>query len=128
MREHVRAPGGTLEFFLDDLGSRTVRVSLAEVAAGTFDEGERRDLAALLKVSVDSNRSLGTGLVMYHLRDPLLAINVAFRDQLPPRDNRTVSLAPDPEAPVDLSSWRALAHLPLELPPFPPLPVEGGIE
>jgi len=37
MRERVRAPGGTLEFFVDDLGSRTVRASLAEIANGTFD-------------------------------------------------------------------------------------------
>ncbi|MCM3877976.1 MAG: hypothetical protein NEA02_16365 [Thermoanaerobaculia bacterium] len=126
MRERVRAPGGTLEFFVDDLGSRTVRASLAEIAAGTFDEDERRDLGALLKVSVDSNHTMGTEMPTYHLRDPLFAVNVALRDQVLPPDRRTVVLAPDPAAPVDLSSWRALAHLPLDLPPFPPLPAEGG--
>jgi hypothetical protein len=128
MRERVRAPGGTLEFFVDDLGSRTVRASLAEIATGTFDEDERRDLGTLLKVSVDSNRTIGTEMPIYRLRDPLLAVNVAFRDQVPPPDKRTVVFAPDPAIPADLSSWRGLAHLPLDLPPFPPLPPEGGVK
>jgi hypothetical protein len=47
---------------------------------------------------------------------------------LQPPDKRTVVFAPDPAAPTDLSSWRAFAHLPLDLPPFPPLPAEGGIK
>ncbi len=132
MRERVRAPGGTLDFFVEDLGSRTVRVSLAEIAARTFDEDERRDLAALLKVSVESNSSVGTSfrgtsLSIYHLRDPLLAVNVALRDQLPPPDKRTVVFVPDSSAPTDLSSWRAFARLPLDLPPFPPLPPEAPV-
>jgi hypothetical protein len=128
MRARVRAPGGSLEFFVDDLGSRTVRASLAEIAAGTFDEDERHDLATLLKISVESNRSVGTELPVYHLRDPLLAVNVAFRDQLQAPDKRTVVFAPDPAPPTGLSLWRALARLPLDLPPFPPLPEEGGIK
>jgi hypothetical protein len=127
MRHRVRAPGGTLEFFIEDFGSRTVRASLAEIAAGTFDEVERRDLGPLLRMSVESNRSLGAEFPIYHLRDPLLALNVAFLDQLPPPDKRTVVFAPDPAAPADLSSWRALARLPLDLPPFPSLPPEGGV-
>lgn len=128
MRERVRAPGGTLEFFIDDFGSRTVRASLAEIAAGTFDEDERRDLGALLKVSVASNRTIGTEMPTYHLRDPLLAVTIPFLGQVPPPDQRTVVYAPDSAAPADLSSWRALAHLPLDLPPFPPLPAEGGVK
>jgi hypothetical protein len=128
MHEHVRAPGGTVEFFVDDFGSRTVRASLAEIAAGTFDEDERRDLGTLLRVSVESNQAIGTEMPTYHLRDSLLAVNVAFRDELPPPDKRTVVLAPDPAASADLASWRALAHLPLDLPPFPPLPAEGGVK
>jgi hypothetical protein len=127
-RERVRAPGGTLEFFIEDFGSRTVRASFAEIAAGTFDGDERRDLATLLKISIDSNRSLGTELPIYHLRDPLNAVNVAFRDQLQPPDKRTVVFAPDPAAPADLSSWRAFARLPLDLPPFPALPPESPIQ
>lgn len=128
----VRAPGGTLDFFVDDFGSRTVRVSLAEIAALTFDEDERRDLAALLKVSVESNLSVGTSfrgtsLSIYHLRDPLLAVNVALRDQLEPPDKRTVVLVPDSSAPTDFSSWRAFARLPLDLPPFPPLSPEAPV-
>lgn len=128
IRERVRAPGGTMEFFVEDLGSRTVRVSLAEIAAGTFDEAERRDLAALLKISVESNPSLGTDSSIYHLRGPLLAVTVALRDQLQPPDKRTVVFVPDSSAPTDLASWRDFARLPLDLPPFPPLPVEGGIK
>lgn len=128
MRNRVRAPGGTLEYFVDDFGSRTVRASLGEIAAGTFDEDERRDLAELLKVSVDSNRALGTEFPNYHLRDPLQAVNVAFLAQLPKPVNRTVVFAPDPDAPTDLSPWRALAHLPLDLLPFPALPAQPGIK
>jgi len=128
MRNRVRAPGGTLEFFIDDFGSRTVRASLAEIAAGTFDDDERRDLGSLLRVSVDDNRTIGTEMPTYHLRDSLLSVNVAFRDELPPPDKRTVVLAPDPAASAGLAPWRALAHLPLDLPPFPPLPPEGGVK
>jgi hypothetical protein len=125
----VRAPGGTLEFFVDDFGSRTVRASLVEIGAATFDEDERRDLGTLLKVAVDINRSLGTGseFPIYHLRDPLLAVSIALRDQVLSPDKRTLVFAPDPSAPVDLSSWRALARLPLDLPPFPALPPESPI-
>jgi hypothetical protein len=130
IRHRVRAPGGTLEYFIDDFGSRTVRASLAEIAAGTFDEDERRDLAALLKMSVESDRSLGDFLA-FHLRGSLQAGYIAFLDQLQPLDKRTVVFAPDPAALTDLSSWRALAHLPLDLPPFPappPFPPpKGGV-
>ena len=128
LHTRVRAPGGTLGFFIEDFGSRTVRASLAEIAAGTFDEDERRDLGTLLKVSVDSNRTIGTEMPTYHLRDPLLSVTIPFLGQVPPPDKRTLVFAPDPSAPVDLSSWRALARLPLDLPPFPPLPPERGIK
>jgi hypothetical protein len=128
IRNRVRAPGGTLEYFIDDFGSRTVRASLAEIAAGTFNEDERRDLAALLKMSVESDRALGTEFPNYHLRDPLLAVNVAFLDQLPKPANRTVVFEPDPAVQADLATWRGLAHLPLDLPPFPALPAQGGIK
>jgi hypothetical protein len=130
-RNRVRAPGGTLEYFIDDFGSRTVRASLAEIAAGTFDEDERRDLAVLLKMSVESNRSLGTEFPAYTLREALLAVNIPFLDQLQPRDKRTVVFEPDPAALADLSSWRALARFPLDLAPFPappPFPPpKGGV-
>jgi hypothetical protein len=130
MRNRVRAPGGTLEYFVDDFGSRTVRASLAEIAARTFDEDERRDLAALLKMSVENDRSLGDFLA-FHLRDSLQAGYIAFLDQLQPLDKRTVVFEPDPADPADLSSWRALAHLPFNLAPFPappPFPPpKGGV-
>ena len=130
MRYRVRAPGGTLDYFVDDLGSRTVRTALAEIAARTFDEDERRDLAALLRVSVDSNRSIGD-FPMYDLRQSFFAVVVAFRDQVQPPDKRTVVFEPDPADPADLSSWRALARLPLYVTPFPappPFPPpKGGI-
>lgn len=127
MRLRVRAPGGTLEYHIEDLGSRTVRASLAEITAGTFDDDERGDLGMLLRLSSDSNRSIGAEMPVYHLRDPLLVLTIAFRDQLLSPDKRTLVFAADPAAPTDLSSWRALAHLPLDLPPFPALPPEGGI-
>jgi hypothetical protein len=124
----VRAPGGTLEYFVEDFGSRTVRATLAEITAATFDEDERRDLGTILKVSVESDRTIGSEMPTYHLRDPLLAIQIPFLGQVPPPDKRTVVYATDLAAPADLSAWRALAHLPLDLPPFPPLPVEGGLK
>ena len=80
-RHRVRAPGGTLEYFTDDFGSRTVRALLVEIGAATFDEEERRDLAALLKISLDSKRAIGTEMPVYHLHDPLLAVNIALRDR-----------------------------------------------
>lgn len=128
MRQTVRAPGGTLVFFLDELGSATVRTTLGEIAAGTFDEGERRDLGVLLRTSLESNRTIQTEGAVLGLRDPLLAATVALRDRVPRADQRTLALAPDPEPPGDLASWRALAHLPFDLPPFPALPPEKPIQ
>jgi hypothetical protein len=128
LHTRVRAPGGTLGFFIEDFGSRTVRASLAEIAAGTFDEDERRDIGTLLRVSVETNQAIGTEMPTYHLRDSLIAVNMAFLDQLKPPGTRTVVFAPDPTAPADLAAWRAFAHLPLDLPPFPPLPWEGVVK
>ncbi len=128
MRERVRAPGGTLTFFLSDLRSRTVRTTLGEISAATFDEDERRDLAVLLRTSVETNAALSSELPNFHVRDPLLAVNVAFRDEVPQPDRRTLELVPDPAPAGGLESWRALAHLPLDLPPFPVLPPENPIQ
>ena len=127
MRHRVRASGGTLTFHLDDLGSRTVRTILGEISAATFDEDERRDVAVLLRMSIESNRSLSAELPVFHLRDPLLAVSVAFRDQVSPPDRRTAVFVPDPAPPGDLGTWRALARLPLDLPPFPMPPPESPI-
>ncbi len=128
MRQVVRAPGGALTFFLDDLRSPSVRTTLGEISAATFDEDERRDLAVLLRTSVETNLSLSTELPIFHVRDPLLAVNVALRDQALPTEKRTLVLVPDPSPPGDLAVWRGLAHLPLDLPPFPALPPEKPIQ
>lgn len=127
-RKRVRAPGGTLEFFLDDFGSRTVRAALAEIRVATFDENERRDLSTLLRISVKDNRTLGREFPTYNFRDPILALSIPFLDQMPPPDKRTVVSVPDPAPQGDLASWRALAHLPLDLPPFPALPPDKPIQ
>lgn len=123
-RKRVRAPGGKLEFFLDDFGSRTVRTALSEIGAATFDEDERRDLAVLLRMSVEDNRTLSAEFPTHSFRDPLLALSFVFRDQILPRDKRTVVSMPDPAPSGDLAAWRSLVHLPLDLPPFPALPPE----
>ena len=128
MRERAVAPGGSLTFFLDDLRSRTVRMSLAEISAATFDEGERRDLAVLLLTSVEGAQARTAEAPLFSIQDPLLAVGVAFRDQQPLSERRTITLAPDPEPPSDLAPWRGLAHLPLDLPPFPVLPAEKPIQ
>jgi hypothetical protein len=127
MRQRVRAQGGTLTFLLDDLGTQTVRTTLGEITAGTFDEIERKDLGLLLRTSVDSNRSLSTEIPIFHLRDPLLAVSVAFRDQATPPESRTLAFAPDGPSTGNLAPWRALAHLPLDLPPFPAIVPENPI-
>jgi hypothetical protein len=128
MRQRVRAPGGTLVFLIDDLGSPTVKATLGEISAATFDEDERRDLGALLRTSVASNRSLSMELPNFNLRDSLLVVSVAFRDRVLRPELRTVVLSPDQSPLEDLASWRALAHLPLDLPPFPALPPEKPIQ
>ena len=124
----VRAAGGGLEFSLPDLSTQTVRATLAEITAATFDVDERSDLKTLLKVSPDANPSLPNRVIGLNTRNALFAVMVAFRGEIPPIQQRTVILAPDPAPPGDLSSWRALAHLPLDFPPFPALPPEKPIQ
>ncbi len=123
-RETVRAPGGSFTFFVDDMGSPTVRTTLAEIGAATFSEKERSDLAVLLKTSLESNRTIQAEGAQMNLRDPFIAANLALRDRALRPSDRTIVLAPDPQPPGDLATWRAIAHLPLELPPFPALPPE----
>jgi hypothetical protein len=123
--QRMRAPGGTLEFFIQDIGSQTVKMTLGEIT--TFDETERQDIAVLLRTSLDRNLSLSATLPNFHIRDPLLALIVAFRNDVLPRERRTVVLAPDPGSPGDLAPWRGLAHLPLDLPPFPAVVPENPI-
>jgi hypothetical protein len=127
MRQKIRAPGGSLDFILNDLSSRTVRATLANITGVTFDADERRELATLLLVSPGSNPAVPQNVVGLDVRSALFAAMVAFRDEVPPPPNRTVFLAPDPAPPGDLASWRGLAHLPLDLPPFPALPPENPI-
>jgi hypothetical protein len=67
----------------------------------TFVEEESRDLAFLLRASVEGNRPLSTDLPVFHLRDPLLAVSVAFRDLVPAPDKRTVVFAPEASAKFD---------------------------
>lgn len=126
-RQKVRAPGGSLDFILTDLSSRTVRTSLSEITAGTFDANERRDLVTLLKVAPDGAPSLPRDTFGLNARNALFSVTVAFRGDVPPVAQRTVVLAPDPAPAGDLASWRALAHLPLDLPPFPAIVPENPI-
>jgi hypothetical protein len=128
MRQRVRSPGGSLDFFLNDLSSRTVRASLADITGATFDADERRDLVTLLRVAPDGTPSFPNDVIGLNVRNALFAVTVAFRNDVPPVPQRTVRLAPDPEPPGDLAAWRALAHLPLDLPPFPALPPETPIQ
>lgn len=127
-RQKVRAPGGSLDFMLTDLSSRTVRTSLAEISAATFDANERSDLVTLLKVAPDGAPSLPRDTFGLNARNALFSVTVAFRSDLPPVPQRTVVLMPDPAPPGDLAAWRGLAHLPLDLPPFPALPPEKPIQ
>jgi hypothetical protein len=127
LRQRVRATGGTLEFFLSDLSSPTVRTTLSEIVAATFDPDERRDLRTLLKVAPEGTPALPNDVIGLNVRNALFAAVVAFRDEVPAAPLRTVLLAPEPAASGDLAAWRALAHLPLDLPPFPLIPPENPI-
>jgi hypothetical protein len=127
IRERIRAPGGSLDFILNDLSSRTVRATLADITGATFDADERRDLATLLRVSPDGSPSVPKDVIGLNVRNALFAATVAFRNDVPPVPQRTIVLALDPEPPGDLAAWRGLAHLPLDLPPFPMLPAENPI-
>lgn len=127
-RQKVRAPGGSLDFALTDLSSRTVRTSLSEITAATFDANERRDLVALLRVAPEGAPSFPNDTVGLNARNALFSATVAFRSDVPPVAQRTVVLVRDPAPAGDLASWRALAHLPLDLPPFPALPPEKPIQ
>lgn len=127
MVHRVRAPGGTVAFFLEDLGSGTMRTTLAEITSATFLEEERRDLESLLRVSFDSNPTLAPEHLSLNVRSALFALVVAMRDRVLPPARRTAVLTPDPDPAGDLAPWRALAHLPLNLPPFPALPPESPI-
>ncbi len=121
-RETVRARGGSFTFFIEDIGIPTVRTALAEIGAATFPENERRDLAVVLRTSLENNRTLQAQGAQMNLRDPLIAANLAMRDRALRPSDRTLIFSPDPQSPTDLTGWRALAHLPLELTPFPVLP------
>jgi hypothetical protein len=127
MRQRVRSPGGSLDFFLNDLSSRTVRASLADITAATFDADERRDLVTLLRVAPDGSPSFPNDVIGLNVRNALFAATVAFRNDVPPMPQRTVRFAPDPEPSGDLAAWRGLAHLPLDMPPFPAVPPENPI-
>ena len=122
MRYQVRAPGGTVAFFMEDLGSRTMRATLTEITSATFPDEERRHLEALLRLSFDSNPTLATKHWSASLRYAQLALVVAMRDQVLPPEKRTLVFTQGPDAPGDLAAWRGLARLPLDLPPFPVLP------
>ena len=126
-RHKVRAPGGSLDFDLNDLSSRTVRTTLAEITAATFDADEQRDLRTLLKLSSEVNPSVPKNVFGLDTRSALFAVMIAFRSEVLPVPQRTIILAPDPEPPGDLAPWRAFAHLPLDLPPFATLPADNPI-
>jgi hypothetical protein len=109
-----------------------VKTTLGEISAATFSKDEREDLAILLRTSLESDRSLSTDSSIIssnlRLRGSLLSVFVAFRDQAQPPEMRTVMFSADPAPPGDLAAWRALAHLPLDLPPFPALVPENPIQ
>ena len=97
MRQTVRAPGGTLVFFLDELGTPTVRTTLGEIArrpSTRASGGISRCSSARPSRATGRSRRRATVL---GLRDPLLAATVALRDRLPRADQRTLVLAPDSE-------------------------------
>lgn len=122
-----RVRGGGHEIFgisIDDWRSRTVSVAIAEIRQATFSVEEVEELARLLpmelpRIGGDLNSGLG-------LR---LAWTLLFTDRpMQSPEQRNILLVPDAASAGDLAPWRTLTYLPQDLPPFPPLPAEGGIK
>ena len=121
--------GGGLEIggvYLLDARSRTVSVALAEIRDATFSADEVRELDRLRSLPRLGGDSTALAFPQSAAR---LAWSFLFMEKPPiPTDKQDLVLVPDPAAPGDLAPWRTLTYLPQNLPPFPPLPAEGGIK
>lgn len=123
--------GGGLEIGgvdLRDGRSRTVSVALAEIRDEVLSADEVRELDRLRSLGIPRLGG-GSGTGPNFQSGARLAWSFLFLEKPPiPQDNEDLVLVPDPGPPGDLAPWRTLTYLPQDLPPFPPLPAEGGIK
>jgi hypothetical protein len=122
--------GGGLEIggaYLPDFRSRTVSVALAEIRDAVFSAAEVRELDRLRSLEIPRLGGV-SGTAANFQSGARLAWNFLFIEKpaIPP-DKQDLVLVPDPGQPGDLASWRTLTYLPQDLPPFPPLGPEGGV-
>lgn len=122
--------GGGLEIgsvYLGDIRSRTVSVAIAEIRDVVFSADEVRELDRLRSLEIP--RLGGSSDMAANFQSAVrIAWSYLFMERPGIRpDKRELVLVPDPGPPGDLGPWRTLTYLPQDLPPFPPLPPEGGI-
>lgn len=112
----VLTRGGGLELAShgDDGLTRTVKVRRGEIRDAVFRPEEVEDLDALRRIDPAKGPDSGGGGLLARI-----AWAVLFLDR--PRPAADLVLEPDAPA-SDLASWRALAGLPRDLPPFDPGP------
>lgn len=122
--------GGGLEIrgvHLRDGRSRTVSVALAEIRDAVFSADEVRELDRLRSLGIPSLVG-GSGAEPNFRPGARLAWSFLFLEKPPiPPDKQDLVFIPDPGPRGDLAPWRTLTYLPQDLPPFLPLPPEGGI-
>ena len=124
-----RIIGGGLEISsvdLADVRSRTVSTSIAEIREAVFTGDEVRELERLREI--DDFRLYGAEAAVPNFSSGVrLAWSLLLMDRPPvPRGSQNLVLVSDSSPPGDLTPWRPLTYLPQDLPPFPPLPPEGG--
>lgn len=112
--------GGGLELVShgDDGLTRTVKARRGEIRDAVFRPEEVEELDALRRFDPTKGPDSGGGGLMARIAWAFL-----FFDR--PRPTADLVLEPEPPA-SDLASWRALAGLPQDLPPFEPGP-EGNL-
>jgi hypothetical protein len=122
--------GGGLEIggaYQRDFRSRTVSIALAEIRDAVFSADEAGELDRLRSLEIPRLGG-GTGPQVNIPSGVRLAWSFLFMDRPGIRpDKQDLVLVPDAAPPGDLAPWRTLTYLPQDLPPFPPLPPEGGI-
>lgn len=123
--------GGGLEIggvYLRDARTRTASVALAEIRDATFSADEVRELDRLRSLEIPRLGG-GTGTQVAIPSGVRLAWSFLFMEKPPIQsDKQDLVLVPDPGPPGNLAPWRMLTYLPQDLPPFPPLPPEGGVK
>ena len=126
-----RIMGGGLEISgvdLSDVRSRTVSATIGEIREAVFTPDEVLELGRLRELDTTGLNRTATIEANFSVA-VRLAWNLLFMDRPAiPRGTEDLLLIPDSAPPGDLGPWRTLTYIPQDLPPFPPLPPEGGVK